>query len=225
MAEVASLAVAAGGSFMQSAATLGSSLGAAAMQRETTMESQQKSQNFQREMVSRGENAFEQSGLPKFMYYSGTDNGPNTFTHLGGNNYAETTGVNSNLPYYSSSPFQQIYHGGKPNLSALNNTRTVNFQRAGLGYGSNNISSSPSGFYDNNTSSRSIPRATNNNASNYYNYARSMYNYGNQNGGFSHMGTQTYTPGPNMNTSSTQTGVKLKTLTPTVRPTTWRAIN
>lgn len=110
---------------MSAGATLGASLGAAQIQSDTAKYTQQKDQDFRLAMTQRGENSYVEAGLPKFMYYGGSS-GPNTKYQLNGNNFYEGSGVNSNLPYFSSStPYSQFLHGGKPDQKALS-TRQEN---------------------------------------------------------------------------------------------------
>lgn len=115
---------------------------------------QSKQQAFTTSLIERGENSFKESGLPTYLYYNGTGPSPNTLYQVNGSNFQEVTGVNTNLPYYTTgNPLAQIYKAGRPSYnnrdtviqgSSTNNSFTppsplnrsgAQSDRAGLGYG------------------------------------------------------------------------------------------
>nr|QZZ63377.1 hypothetical protein [Leuven Picorna-like virus 12] len=143
---MAALAAAAlGGSLISAGATVGSSIGTAALQEKNSTQLQQNDQKFQTSIINRGENSFTEAGLPKFLYWGGNNLNtslPNTQTHLGGTAFAQSYGVNSNLPYYSNNPIPQYMGTAKPRPSTsqtaegnrnLQNSK-VQPSRPGLGF-------------------------------------------------------------------------------------------
>lgn len=119
---MAALAAIAAGSVISAGATIGASLGAADMQAKNSQNLQNQNLDFQKSLVDRGEKSFTDAGMPKFAYWSGgmgnLQNLPGTNTNLGGNNFAHSMGVNSDLPYYTTSPWSQWTGLGKPNAPA-----------------------------------------------------------------------------------------------------------
>lgn len=120
-----------------------SSLGSAGIQSATALESNKQNIDFQNSVISRGEQAFEDIGLPKASFWSGSQfQQPNTMFHLGGSNFYEGSGVNANLPTFTTSPYPQYNHSGKPStLSSANRNLGPrgNFgdeSRPGLGFNS-----------------------------------------------------------------------------------------
>lgn len=106
---VAALAAAAGSSL----ATVGASLGAAAIQSATAKSTNQTNLEFQKSLIDRGEKSFTDKGLPSFLYWGGQSaTTPNSLIHLGGQNFYEQSGVNSNLPYFTGAPYSQWNHVG-----------------------------------------------------------------------------------------------------------------
>jgi len=148
MAELAALAAQGASSSLSALATLGSSLGTAKIQSDTALKTQSISNEFQKSILDRGEKAFTDEGLPKFLYYSGTGPTPNTLYHLGGNNFYEGSGVNSNLPYFTSSPYSQIFKAGRPQTNQTRDTLSP-----GLGYTSHFVKASTS-------SDQTVPKET-----------------------------------------------------------------
>lgn len=111
----AAIAAAVGGSIISAGANAASSLGTAAIQSNTARETNDKNLAFSNSVIDRGEKAYQDVGLPKFMYYAGNPAvSPNTMFHLGGQNFYEGSGVNTNLPILTTSPYAQYNHGGKP---------------------------------------------------------------------------------------------------------------
>lgn len=92
-----------------------SSLGSALIQSQTAMATNKANLMFQSSMVDRGEQSFKDIGLPTSMYWGGNSiTSPNTMFHLGGSNFYEGSGVNTNLPVFTTSPYQQYNHAGQP---------------------------------------------------------------------------------------------------------------
>lgn len=145
---VASLA----GAAVSGLATAASSMGTAGMQTSQAEKSQQSQQSFQSSVLDRGEKAYTDAGLPKFMYYNNNaqNQGPNTLYHLGGSNFYEGTGVNSNLPFFSS-PYSQYMHGGKPLPSANSGAKPNKDQNQ-------NSSSGPIAFENSGSQQQTIPK-------------------------------------------------------------------
>lgn len=109
------------------AGTLGASLGAASIQSNTSEDLNQKNLDFQQKqfdytksLTTQGLQSYRDAGLPDFMYWSRSsmpqNEYPNTSFHLGGSNFVEGLGVNSSLPYYTTSPYSQWSKAGKPQV-------------------------------------------------------------------------------------------------------------
>lgn len=142
----AAAAAAFAGSSLTAAANVGSSIGAAEIQSNTAKDINTQNLEFQKNVINSGLNSFRQVGLPDYLYWSGgIDSGPNTMFHLGGSNFYEGSGVNANLPVFST-PQQQWYHSGTPSMQkegdgtdfTQNPRLEGTFNRAGLGYYSSN---------------------------------------------------------------------------------------
>lgn len=128
---MAAIAAMVGSQAASSASNLASSLGTAAIQSETARSVNTQNLNFQQSIVDRGEKSFTDLGLPKAMYWGGQSiTSPNTLFHLGGQNFYEGSGVNSNLPVFNSNPYMQFNKAGKP--SSIGGTRSTS--RPGLGF-------------------------------------------------------------------------------------------
>lgn len=111
---MAAIAAAIAGTAISAAATVGATVGTAKAQTAQAQQSQTSQQNFQESIIDRGLQSYRDAGLPDFAYWSqGQYNGPNTLTSLGGSNFYEGSGVNANLPYFTS-PWTQYMHTGKP---------------------------------------------------------------------------------------------------------------
>lgn len=124
---MALIAAAVAGGLISAGATVGASLGAAKMQSNTAQSTNQTNLDFQRSMIDRGEKSFTDRGLPSFMYWGGNSNlGPSSLIHLGGQNFYEQSGINANLPYFNSSPWQQITHSGTPRTLGKNSAKPGN---------------------------------------------------------------------------------------------------
>lgn len=92
-----------------------SSLGTAVIQSQTAEATNKANLGFQNSMVNRGEKSFTDIGLPKAMYYGGNSlTSPNQMFHLGGSNFYEGSGVNTNLPVFTTNPYSQFSHQGQP---------------------------------------------------------------------------------------------------------------
>lgn len=112
-----------------------SSLGTALIQSQTAMTTNKTNIMYQDSIVNRGEHAFTDIGLPKAMYYGGNSiTSPNTMFHLGGSNFYEGSGVNTNLPVFTSNPYQQYNHGGQPKYLGKGqaSSRGISFQSGGF---------------------------------------------------------------------------------------------
>lgn len=129
----AALAAAVGGSSISAASQLGASLGTASIQSNTAMKTNTQNLDFQKSMIDRGESSYTEVGMPRYMFWGGNSSGvpsiPHTLIPLGGQNFYEQSGVNANLPYFTSSPYSQFTNSGTPNSrsfqkNSMNNTPT-----------------------------------------------------------------------------------------------------
>lgn len=166
---MAALAAAiAGGSAL---ATVGSSLGAAGIQaanqtsiNEKNLAFQQQQFDYSKSLVDRGVNSFKNAGLPEFMYWGGQNDAsqiPSTLFHLGGSNFYEGMGVNSNLPYFTPSPYSQWMHTGQPK-GAQQDPKSPSISSFGRNSGasSGSISSNSSATDQSNTRSFTVGNRT-----------------------------------------------------------------
>lgn len=104
---------------------LGSALGAATMQANSAKELQANQINYNLSQQQKALASFRQAGLPDYMYWSGGNNSqtPNSKFYVGGEDYIASSGINTNLPYYTSGhPYQQFLNMGRPS------PKTNNFQ-------------------------------------------------------------------------------------------------
>lgn len=103
------------------AGNLASSLGAAGIQSATAQSINSKNIDFQNSVINRGVDSYKSVGLPEAMYWSNEKlTQPNTMFHLGGQNYAEGMGVNSNLPVFTTSMQQYNKAGRAGPISSTN---------------------------------------------------------------------------------------------------------
>lgn len=104
----------------------------------------------QQTLMSHVENTFKESGLPRYMAYTGTGDMPQNRYQVSGGNFYSAGPVNSNLPTFTTQA-QQDTHSGRPgrpyeavppfNQLGPNNEMRVLGQndRQGLGFGRYNI--------------------------------------------------------------------------------------
>lgn len=129
MAFLGPIAAAVAGSAIAGGATYAATKSAADTQSKTAVDTNTTNLNFQKSIIDRGEKSFTDIGLPSAMYWGGnTVRSPNTLVHLGGQNFYEQSGVNSNLPFIGSSPYTQYNHAGQPRTIGNNSTNLATKQ-------------------------------------------------------------------------------------------------
>lgn len=120
----AAIGAALGGSTLSGAFGLGQQ----ALSNKGALDVQNSQNDFNRWNVQNREKAFTEQGLPRFAAYGNQPNLPNTFTHMGGNNFART-GINGQSFNVSNGLMPQLFNMYNSNVNSYRSRGTNTFSQ------------------------------------------------------------------------------------------------